>query len=97
VLTPGRDVDEGAVRRRADHRHDRRGRGGRDDSDAVWLTATDFLTPTTLSMAEIGQQPEVLKSNPVFFDGSKDGDRAALRHQSKDGTKVPYFLVRPKA
>ena len=27
-----------------------------DDSDAVWLTATDFLTPTTLSLAEVGQQ-----------------------------------------
>ena len=26
-----------------------------DESDAVWLTATDYLTPTTLSLAEIGQ------------------------------------------
>jgi prolyl oligopeptidase len=25
-----------------------------EDSNAVWLTATDFLTPTTLSIAEIG-------------------------------------------
>ena len=66
-----------------------------DDSNAVWLTATDFLTPTTLSIAEIHQQPEVLKANPVFFDGSK-----SLIEQhfatSKDGTRVPYFLVRPK-
>jgi prolyl oligopeptidase len=66
-----------------------------DESDAVWLTATDFLTPTTLSLAQIGQQPEQLKSNPVFFDGSRD---VAEQHfaVSKDGTKVPYFLVRPK-
>jgi prolyl oligopeptidase len=66
-----------------------------DDSNAVWLTATDFLTPTTLSIAEIGKQPEVLKSNPVFFDGSR---HVMEQHfaTSQDGTKVPYFLVRPK-
>ncbi len=66
-----------------------------DDSNAVWLTATDFLTPATLSIAEVGQQPEVLKSNPVFFDGSKDVMEQHFA-TSKDGTKVPYFLVRPK-
>lgn len=66
-----------------------------DDSNAVWLTATDFLTPTTLSIAELGRQPEVLKSNPVFFDGSKDVIEQHFA-TSKDGTKVPYFLVRPK-
>mgnify|MGYP003583708412 FL=1 len=66
-----------------------------DDSNAVWLTATDFLTPTTLSIAEIGSKPEVLKSNPVFFDGTKDVIEQHFA-TSKDGTKVPYFLVRPK-
>ncbi|HJW46663.1 MAG TPA: prolyl oligopeptidase family serine peptidase [Lysobacter sp.] len=66
-----------------------------DESDAVWMTATDYLTPTTLALAQLGQQPEVLKTNPVFFDGSQD---VVEQHfaMSKDGTKVPYFLVRPK-
>lgn len=66
-----------------------------DESDAVWLTTTDFLTPTTLSLVQIGQAPEKLKSNPVFFDGSRD---VVEQHfaTSKDGTRVPYFLVRPK-
>ncbi len=66
-----------------------------DESDAVWLTATDYLTPTTLSLAAIGQQPEQLKSMPSFFDSSK---HAIEQHfaTSKDGTRVPYFLVRPK-
>ncbi|MBV2208602.1 MAG: prolyl oligopeptidase family serine peptidase [Thermomonas sp.] len=66
-----------------------------DDSNALWLTVTDFVTPTTLSIAEVGQQPEVLKSNPVFFDGSK---YAISQHfaTSKDGTRVPYFMVGPK-
>ena len=66
-----------------------------DDSNAVWLTSTDFLSPTTLSLADVGQTPEVLKSNPVFFDGSKDVIEQHFA-TSKDGTQVPYFLVRPK-
>ena len=66
-----------------------------DDSDAVWLTATDYLTPTTLALAEIGKAPEVLKTMPTFFDASK---HAIEQHfaTSKDGTRVPYFLVKPK-
>src|SRR5690606_9044735 len=66
-----------------------------DESNDVWLTATDFLSPTTLSIATIGQAPEVLKSNPVFFDGGRDVIEQHFA-TSKDGTKVPYFLVRPK-
>lgn len=66
-----------------------------DHSDAVWLIATDFLTPTTLALAQVGQAPEVLKSNPVFFDGSKDVIEQHFA-SSKDGTRVPYFIVRPK-
>lgn len=66
-----------------------------DESDAVWITATDYLTPSTLSLAEIGTQPEVLKTMPTFFDAST---HAIEQHfaTSQDGTKVPYFLVRPK-
>ena len=66
-----------------------------DDSDAVWMTVTDYLTPTTLSLAEIGEAPEQLKTMPAFFDASK---HAIEQHfaTSEDGTKVPYFLVRPK-
>ncbi|MFC3815108.1 prolyl oligopeptidase family protein [Lysobacter sp. GCM10012299] len=66
-----------------------------DDSDAVWLTATDYLTPTTLSLAQVGERPEVLKTMPVFFDGSNNLIEQHFA-TSKDGTRVPYFLVRPK-
>jgi len=96
VLTPGADgwttskfmgapqigtVDVGAV--------------DSDDSDALWMTVTDYLTPTTLSLVEIGKAPQVLKSNPAFFDASRS---LVEQHfaTSKDGTRVPYFLVRPK-
>ncbi len=66
-----------------------------DDSDALWMTVTDYLTPTTLSLVEIGTAPQVLKSNPAFFDASRS---LVEQHfaTSKDGTRVPYFLVRPK-
>ncbi|CAN7151135.1 prolyl oligopeptidase family serine peptidase [Pseudoxanthomonas sp. LjRoot143] len=66
-----------------------------DDSDAVWMTVTDYLTPTTLSLVELGKQPEQLKSMPAFFDAS---GKKIEQHfaTSKDGTKIPYFLVRPE-
>lgn len=66
-----------------------------DESDAVWLTATDYLTPTTLSLAEIGKAPEQLKAMPVFFDASRHEIEQHFA-TSKDGTRVPYFLVKPK-
>ncbi len=66
-----------------------------DETDAVWLIATDYLTPTTLSLAQPGKAPEKLKAMPAFFDGSRS---VIEQHfvRSKDGTCVPYFLVRPK-
>ena len=66
-----------------------------DDSDQLWMTTSDFLTPTTLSLVEIGNPPEKLKAMPRFFDA--DG-LVAEQHfaTSLDGTQVPYFIVRPK-
>ncbi len=66
-----------------------------DNSDALWMTTTDFLTPPTLSLVEIGQQPEKLKAMPAFFDASGMVTEQQFA-TSKDGTKVPYFIVRPK-
>ncbi|MCF7221522.1 prolyl oligopeptidase family serine peptidase [Lysobacter sp. TLK-CK17T] len=65
------------------------------DSDAVWMTVADYLTPTTLYLADIGEQPEALKSMPAFFDAS---GKVIEQHfaTSEDGTRVPYFLVRPE-
>ncbi|WP_115002037.1 prolyl oligopeptidase family serine peptidase [Xanthomonas campestris] len=66
-----------------------------DDSDALWLTVTDYLTPTTLSWVDVGTAPQPLKTMPAFFDAGKDSIEQHFA-TSKDGTRVPYFLVRPK-
>ncbi|MGN5532911.1 S9 family peptidase, partial [Xanthomonas hortorum pv. gardneri] len=66
-----------------------------DDSDALWLTVTDYLTPTTLSWVEVGSAPQPLKTMPAFFDAGKDSIEQHFA-TSKDGARVPYFLVRPK-
>jgi prolyl oligopeptidase len=68
-----------------------------DESDAVWISTTDYLTPTRLLMAQAGDagSAETLKTMPAFFDGSRDVIEQHFA-TSKDGTKVPYFLVRPK-
>ena len=67
----------------------------RDESDDVWLYVTDYLSPTTLSLVTPGKAPEKLKSMPEFFEA---GEHVIEQHfaTSKDGTRVPYFVVRPK-
>jgi len=65
-----------------------------DDSDEIMFTVTDFLNPTTLYYSD-GGVPEVLKTSPARFDpsGMEVEQFAAV---SKDGTKIPYFIVKPK-
>ncbi|GHB13165.1 prolyl oligopeptidase family serine peptidase [Salinicola rhizosphaerae] len=69
-----------------------------EESDEVFLTTTDYLTPTTLSTLDLadGAQatPEPIKRAPSFFDAA--GMRAEQRFAtSADGTRIPYFLVLP--
>ncbi|PZO63978.1 MAG: S9 family peptidase [Pseudoxanthomonas suwonensis] len=66
-----------------------------DESDAVWVTSSSYLQPTTLAIAEIGSEPEVLKSMPVFFD-ARTHEAEQRFATSQDGTRVPYFIVHPK-
>ncbi len=63
-----------------------------DHSNAYWLTVTDYLTPTSLQIGEIGGEPETLKTMPAFFDA--DGLKIEQHFAtSADGTRVPYFQV----
>lgn len=66
------------------------------ESDQYFLTVTDFLTPSSLYLADaLGDRRELLKSMPGFFDASP-----YVVHQyeakSRDGTQIPYFVVMRK-
>ncbi len=60
------------------------------------LSYTDFLTPDSLALGRTGSDArEPLKARPAFFDAA--GMRVEqLFATSKDGTRVPYFVVWPR-
>jgi prolyl oligopeptidase len=65
-------------------------------AESFFATYTDFLTPDSLYLGDAnGGALQRLKSRPAFFDatGMKVEQRFAT---SKDGTRVPYFVVWPK-
>ena len=66
-----------------------------EENDDYFLVVTDYVTPTTLMMGTIGEAPEALKQLPAFFDaeGLEITQNFAT---SKDGTRVPYFMVAKK-
>ena len=65
-------------------------------SDDYLMTYSDYLTPSVYLMAHAGNdQREQLKSTPAYFDAS-GLETTQQFATSKDGTKVPYFVVRRK-
>ncbi len=68
-----------------------------DDSDEYFLIADGFLAPPTLFRGDFATAaaPEALKHGPVFFDASGEEVKQFFA-TSKDGTKVPYFVIAPK-
>lgn len=67
-------------------------------NDRFFLSTAGFLTPTTLWMgdAAAGTGLTATKTAPTLFDASNDVVEQ-MEAVSKDGTKVPYFIVHPKA
>jgi prolyl oligopeptidase len=62
-------------------------------SDDYFLTTSDFLSPSSLSLGHIASgEHELLKQLPAFFNakGLQVSQHEAV---SKDGTRVPYFQV----
>jgi prolyl oligopeptidase len=66
-----------------------------DGADTLYANVTSFTEPSRLIRTSGGAAPVTVASAPAFFDASKVevSQRFAT---SKDGTKVPYFVVRPK-
>lgn len=66
-----------------------------DSSNEYFLTSTDYITPTTLYYGTIGTAPQQLKQLPAQFDAD---NLEITQHfvKSKDGTRVPYFMVARK-
>jgi prolyl oligopeptidase len=67
-----------------------------EESDEYFLTHVDFLTPDSLYQAQAGRdQRLLLKQRPAFFDaGGLDIEQ--YETVSRDGTHVPYFIVKPR-
>ncbi|HVQ05260.1 MAG TPA: prolyl oligopeptidase family serine peptidase [Burkholderiaceae bacterium] len=64
-------------------------------AEAYWLSYSDFLTPDSLVLAATGSDAQqTIKARPRFFDpvGMRVEQNFA---NSKDGTRVPYFVVWP--
>lgn len=62
----------------------------------MFFAVSGFLTPTTLYVDDApGGSPVQVKALPAEFNASND---VVEQHEatSKDGTKIPYFIVRPK-
>lgn len=68
-----------------------------DKTNAMFLTAEGFLTPSTLYFADAAAPAklEPLKHLPAKFDASKDMVEQ-FEATSTDGTKIPYFVVHRK-
>jgi prolyl oligopeptidase len=67
-----------------------------DDTDQAMFTATNYLTPTALHYYDAATgKLETLKTTPPRFNASNHVVEQ-FEATSRDGTKIPYFMVRPK-
>ena len=67
-----------------------------DEGDAIFYTEEGFTTPTRLMLApDAGTTSAMVKTLPARFDAS---GLMVEQHEatSKDGTKIPYFIVTKK-
>jgi prolyl oligopeptidase len=66
-----------------------------NETDQIMYTVSGFLEPTALYYTDGSAPPAVLKTSPAYFDAA---GMEVEQHQatSKDGSQIPYFLVKPK-
>lgn len=67
-----------------------------NDWSKTWFyTYEDFTAPVSLWVSENDGKPVQVKTMPAFFD-AEGITTEQFEATSKDGTKIPYFVVRPK-
>ncbi|HTK35732.1 MAG TPA: prolyl oligopeptidase family serine peptidase [Caulobacteraceae bacterium] len=66
-------------------------------SETFFASVTSFLTPNTLWLGDAGAnaRPVEVKALPARFDAAADVTEQ-FEATSKDGTRIPYFVVHPK-
>jgi prolyl oligopeptidase len=65
-----------------------------DTGDEIFLDSSGFTTPSRLLHGPVDGPLEQIKSAPAFFDA--EGMTVAQHFAtSRDGTSIPYFVVRP--
>jgi len=66
-----------------------------DTGNEIFLDSSGFTTPSRLLQGPVDGPLEQIKSTPAFFDA--EGMTVAQHFaRSKDGTSIPYFVVRPR-
>jgi prolyl oligopeptidase len=67
-----------------------------DETDQVMFSAANYLSPTALHYYDAGTgKLETLKTTPARFNAANHVVEQ-FEATSRDGTKIPYFMVRPK-
>jgi len=67
-----------------------------DRTEQAMFSVTDYLTPSTLWLYDgASRRLERLKTTPPRFDASRHVVEQ-LEAVSRDGTRIPYFLIRPR-
>jgi prolyl oligopeptidase len=67
-----------------------------ETTDQFFLNITSFLTPPSLFLGDAARQSLTMaRTMPPLFDASRNVVEQ-LEATSSDGTKIPYFVVRPK-
>jgi prolyl oligopeptidase len=67
-----------------------------EKDERLFVTVTGYLAPTTFWLADAGSlKLEQVKASPARFDASTHVVEQ-FEATSTDGTRIPYFVVRPK-
>jgi prolyl oligopeptidase len=72
------------------------GFGGREEDNEVYYTFSSFTTPSTIYKYEIASGNSELYERPDLDFNPDDYETKQVFYASKDGTKIPMFIVHKK-